>query len=116
MTNKKIWKRLVKWMSANQWIYKLAVKLISNRIVHGINRLTPEYLRDKGWMQEGEYWVEPNIKDRDKIWIYFESHYYRVLHGGHKTFIALESSLEWFENYYLLAHADNGIYKLAEDE
>jgi hypothetical protein len=75
-------KNLIKWLSAKQWIYKLAVKLIANRIIHGLNRLTPEYLQSKGWIQEGKYWVEPN-------------------------------SLEWFENYYLLAHGDNGIYDLA---
>lgn len=106
-------KNLIKWLSAKQWIYRLAIKLIANRIVHGRNRLTPEYLKGKGWIQKGKYWVEPNIKDRDKIWIHFENHYYRVWHGGDRTFIALESSLEWFENYYLLAHGDNGRYDLA---
>lgn len=106
-------KNLIKWLSAKQWIYKLAVKLIANRIVHGLNRLTPEYLQNKGWIQEGKYWVEPNIKDRDKIWVQFEYHYYKVWYGGDRTFIALESSLEWFENYYLLAHGDNGRYDLA---
>lgn len=103
-------KNLIKWLSAKQWIYKLAVKLISNRIAHSLNSLTPEYLQNKGWIQEGEYWVEPNIKDRDKIWVQFEYHYYRVRHGRDKTFIALESSLEWFQNYYLLVHVDNGRY------
>lgn len=106
-------KRFIQWLSLKNWAYKLAVKLIANRIVHGFNRLTPEYLQGKGWIQEGKYWVEPNIKDRDKIWINFENHYYRVWHGGDRTFIALESSLEWFENYYLLANGDNGRYPLA---
>jgi len=53
------------------------------------------------------------MKDRDLITIQFESHYYRVWHSSKLTFIALESSVEWFELYYLLAHGDNGRYELA---
>lgn len=107
-------KNLIKWLSAKQWIYNLAVKLIANRIVHGQNRLTRDYLMSKGWdLEDGKYWVEKGIKGRDKIWIEFENHYYRVWHGKERTFIALESSLEWFENYYLLTHGDNGRYELA---
>jgi hypothetical protein len=113
LNNKKM-KRFIQWLSLKNWAYKLAVKLIANRIVHGQNRLTRDYLMLKGWdLEDGKYWVEPNIKDRDKIWIEFENHYYRVWHGKERTFITLESSLEWFENYYLLAHGDNGRYKLA---
>ena len=95
------------------WIYRLAIKVIARRIVLKDNLLTPEYLKNNGWIKENNSWIEPNIKERDKIWIDFESHYFRVYHGNNKTFIALESKIEWFEMYYLLAHSDNGRYELA---
>ncbi len=106
-------KVFIQWMSNQNWIYNLAVKLIANRIVHGQNQLTPKYLLDRGWVEEDGFFVEPNIKDRDKIWIQFESHYFRIWHGKERTFIGLESKVEWFDNYYLLAHGDNGRYQLA---
>jgi len=106
-------KNLKKLLSSKKWIYKLALSIICNRIVHEQNLLTPEYLIEKGWIEENGYYFEPNIKDRDKIWIQFENHYFRVWHGKEKTFIALESKLEWFEVYFLLAHGDNGRYELA---
>jgi hypothetical protein len=106
-------KAFIKWMSNQNWIYNLAVKLIANRIVHGQNQLTPKYLMDRGWVEEEGFFVESNIKDRDKIWIKFENHYFRIWHGKERTFIGLESKVEWFENYYLLAHGDNGRYQLA---
>ncbi|MCE3278053.1 MAG: hypothetical protein K0S44_244 [Bacteroidetes bacterium] len=101
------------------WIYNTAVKVIAKRIVHSENRLTPEYLLSKGWITERDevrdktFYVEPNIKKRDKISIDFEKHSYRLWHGPDRTFIACESSVEWFEIYYLMAHSDNGRYKLA---
>ena len=95
------------------WIYRLAIKVIARRIVLKDNLLTPEYLENNGWIKEGKSWIEPNIKERDKIWIDFEHHYFRVYHGKDKTFIGLESKIEWFEMYYLLAHGDNGRYELA---
>ncbi len=100
-------------MSDQNWIYALAVKIIANRIVHGRSLLTPKYLFDRGWVEEKGFFVEPNIKDRDKIWIQIEGQYFRVWHGKDRTFIALESKVEWFENYYLLAHGNNNRYKLA---
>ena len=106
-------KVFIKWMSSQNWIYNLAVKLIANRIVHGQNQLTPKYLLDRGWIEEDGFFVEPNIKDRDKIWIQFENHYFRIWHGKERIFIGLESKVEWFENYYLLSHGDNGRYELA---
>lgn len=101
------------------WIYKLAIKVFAKRLVNGNSKLTPEYLTERGWITEYDevrqktFYVEPNIKDRDKISVEFENHYYRIWHSAAKTFIALESSIEWFELYYLLAHPDNGRYKLA---
>jgi hypothetical protein len=106
-------KRFIKWLSLNDWAYNFAVKLIANRLVHSEKPLTRSYLHLKGWVIESGFYVEPNVKDRDKIWIEFEHNYYRVWHGRDRTFIALEGSLEWFENYYLLIHGDNGRYKLA---
>lgn len=95
------------------FIYKLAVKLISNRIVREQNLLTPKYLTDMGWIEKDGYYFEPNIKDRDLISISFEKNWFRVWHGKERTFIALESKVEWFEIYYLLSHDDNGRYELA---
>lgn len=95
------------------WIFKLAKKFISINIVHYGTQLTPKYLIERGWAEEDGYYIEPNIKDRDRISISFEHHYYRVWHSDKRTFIALESTIEWFELYYLLAHKDNGRYKLA---
>jgi hypothetical protein len=106
-------KRFTEWLCKKKWAYNYAVKLIANRIVHCQNQLTPEYLKSKGWVEESGYWVEPGKKSRDKIWIQFEHHYYRVFHGAERTFIALESKIEWFEVYYLLSHGDHGRYKLA---
>jgi hypothetical protein len=95
------------------WIYRLAIKVIARRVVLKDNLLTPEHLENNGWVKENKSWVEPNIKERDKIWIDFEHHYFRVYHGKDKTFIGLESKIEWFEMYYLLTHGDNGLYELA---
>jgi len=95
------------------WIYKLAIKVIARRIVLKQNLLTPLYLENNGWVKEGDSWVEPDIKDRDKIWIDFEHHYFRIYHGKDKTFIALKSKIEWFEMYYLLTRDSNGLYELA---
>ena len=72
-----------------------------------------EDMTEKGWIKEGEFYVEQNIKGRDKIWVNFESHYFRIYHGENRTFIALERSKKWFEVYYLMAHGDNGRFNLA---
>ena len=95
------------------YIYKFSVKSIMKRMVLDQNLLKPIHLKEMGWVKEGTSWIEPNVKYRDKIWIDFENHYFRVYHGKNKTFIALESKLEWFEMYYLLMHGDNGRYDLA---
>ena len=99
--------------SIKSWIYRQAIKVIAKRIVKDSNLLTPQYLLERGWVEKDGYYTEPNMKDRDLITIQFESHYYRVWHSSKLTFIALESSVEWFELYYLLAHGDNGRYELA---
>lgn len=95
------------------WIYSKAIKVIAVRLVNSTTQLTPQYLLERGWVEKDGLYFEPNMKKRDLITIQFENHYYRVWHSSNLTFIALESSVEWFEMYYLLAHPDNGRYKLA---
>jgi len=103
----------------NNWLFKVAMKIIAKRIVHSENRLTPEYLLSEGWvMQEGlddrVIYVEPNMKDRDRITIIFiETGYgYTVRHGAEQTFIQADKSIEWFEIYYMLVNSEIQ-YKLA---
>jgi len=89
------------------WIYKLALKFIAWRIWVSDEKLTPQILVDAGWVAEDDvvrgktFWYEPNIKDRDRVSIEFENHYYRVWHGKDKTFIAMESSVEWLHVYLI---------------
>jgi hypothetical protein len=106
-------KTFFKTISNIDWIYRLAVKIIANRIVHENARLTTEYLIQRGWTEEDGYYSEPNIKERDRVWIKFEGHFYRAYYGRYKNYISSETSLEWFNHFYLLAHADNGRNKLA---
>lgn len=92
-------------------LYKLALKAIAKRIIHSTTPLTPEYLKERGWVLEERslglpYWHEPNIKSRDRIWVEFQDGYYRLFQGQDKTFIALESSQEWFDAYYLLVNRE----------
>ncbi len=106
-------KQILKYISGKKWIYELALSIIANRIVHYQNLLKPDYLTKKGWIEEDGYYFEPEIKESSRIWIKFEHHYFRVWYGKEKTFIGLESKVEWFETYYLMAHSDNGRYELA---
>lgn len=106
-------KKLLKWLSSFDRVYKLCLSVIANRIVHSNEYLTPHHLISRGFIQDGNYFIEPNVKYRDKVWVQFENHYFRIYHGPERTFIALESKKAWFENYYLLIHGDNGRYKLA---
>ena len=98
----------------NNWLFKIAFSIIAKRLVFSNNHLTPNYLIKKGWVETESGYTEPIIKNRDRITISFENHYYRVWHSDKRTFIALESTIEWFETYYLLAHPDNGRYKIAK--
>jgi hypothetical protein len=105
--------KFITWLCKQEWAYKLSKRLIANRIIRGDSYLTPQYLIDRGWIEENGFYIEPNMKDRDRIYISFEPNIFRVWHSDKKTFIAAESSIEWFEIYYLIIHPDNGIYKLA---
>lgn len=105
-------KNIIKWLSNQKWIYDFAVKLVFNRVVHGQNKLTSDYLKKKGWVEENGFHFESGVKESDRVWIKFENHYFRVYHGKDKVFIGLESGVEWFENYYLLIHSDNGRHEI----
>lgn len=91
-------------------IYKLAIKIIVKRLETSNNKLTPAYLSKKGFVREWDevrqkfYFVEENIKERDKVSIEFENRYYRVWHGKDRTFIAIKTSIEWFEMYMRLVN------------
>lgn len=66
-------------------------------------QLVAERLMWAGWdpvsIDGRIFFIEPTVKIRDRVWIEFENHYYRVYHGEKRTFIALESSKEWLQMY-----------------
>ena len=98
------------------WVYRLALRIIAKNIVIYGNKLTPEYLINKGWILKDGYFIEPNVKDRDLIsicWDFDGAEYYSVCHTSKRIYITTETTIEWFENYYLIIHSDNGRYKLA---
>lgn len=95
------------------WLFKKAIKIIALNLVKYSNPLTPEYLIKRGWIEQDGHYFEPNVKDVNRIYIRFGNNWYSVTHGSKKTYITIESSIEWFENYYLLAHGDNGRFELA---
>jgi len=105
--------KLFRFLACKNWIYRLSVKMIANRIIWGNNLLTPKYLLDHGWVENDGYYTQPDIKGRNLITIQFEHHYYRIWHSDKKTFIALASSIEWFEMYYLMVFDDNARFELA---
>lgn len=96
-----------------RWSYKYFLTLIADLLIHSDEHLTPEHLEANGWtsgfVNESSddkriFWYQPNIKERDRVSIEFADTlaYYRVFHGENRTFIALESSIEWLELYLLL--------------
>lgn len=95
-------------MNLKSVLYRWAVKRIQKSLIYKDTQLTPDMLTKSGWIREEDsvrnktYYVEANIKERDKVSIEFEGHYYRVWHGKDRTFIALESSAEWLQMYLLL--------------
>jgi hypothetical protein len=97
----------------NNWLFKIAKKVIAINIVKQGTQLKPKYLIDCGWIEENGYYIEPNIKDRDRISISFESHYYRVWHSDKQTFLSLQTTVEWFDIYCLLCNRNDALYKLA---
>lgn len=66
-------------------------------------QLTPFDLMRAGWIENVDhFWVQPSIKDRDRVSIKFENHYFRVYHSEKMTFIALQDSKEWLQLYLSL--------------
>lgn len=86
----------------NKILYRLFIKYLSCRIIKSNERINVEYLESIGFKSNGTYFVEENVKVRDKIWVELNDGYYRIFHGERKTFIALESSKYWFDVYYFL--------------
>jgi hypothetical protein len=106
--------KVIELISKQKWAYNLAQRIIANKIIHHSCKLTPEYLINNGWVEDDDgYYSEPNIKDRDKVWVIFYGSFYKVWYGSGKTFIAKESSKEWFEQYYLLINKLDKMYSLA---
>lgn len=103
----------------NNWLFRLAKKFIAKRLVNCRENMTYDYLLNRGFVQEYDrlmekmFYFEPNVKGRDRVYIDFHSNGYSVWHSDKKTFIANESSIEWFELYFMLIHPDNGRYELA---
>ena len=60
------------------WLFKIALKVISINIVKYGTQLTPDYLIKKGWIVTDGIYTEPGVKDRDLISIRFEKSYYTV--------------------------------------
>jgi len=95
------------------FLFKLALKFIAKLLKGKGNKLTKEMLTSNGWVYEVKpnedttaYYVETNIKERDKVYVEFKDHYYRIRYGREKTFIALESRSEWLILFLLLRCKD----------
>ena len=77
-------------------LHKKALKIISINIFTYGNKLTPDYLLKRGWIikfdktTQKSYYCEPNTKERDTIYVEFESNYYRVWHGKKKHLLHLK--------------------------
>jgi|GEM_PF-2045362 len=90
----------------NNWLFERALKRVAKTIIKSENLLTPEDLIQDGWILQDGYYIEKGIKDRDRISVKFQDHYYRVFHSANRTFVALESSKEWFYTYYLAIYSE----------
>lgn len=95
------------------WLFALSHMIIANQIVRHDETLTPEYLEAFGWILIKGYYIEPGIKDRDRISVKFDGNFYRVYHSANRTFIAFQNGVKWFETYYLMLNSEKQ-YKLAK--
>lgn len=95
-------------------ILKLIFKAAYWLMAEGSEQLHEKHLLRSGWIVEVDdgriFYTEPLIKKRDKIWIEFENHYYRVYHGDNRVFINLCSTLQWLQ-LYLFIHDPSGELK-----
>lgn len=83
-----------------RYILKIIIKVLYWVIFKKGDQLQPWHLSAAGWIvDENGFYVEPNIKGRDKVSIQFENHYFRVYHSEYRTFVALESRKEWLQLY-----------------
>lgn len=87
-------------------LLKIIIRIAHWLMVTKGTQLNSGHLLKAGWTIEEKdgkkYFIESQIKSRDKVWIEFEHHYYRVWHGDNRAFIALESSLEWLQMYLFI--------------
>lgn len=94
-------------------------KYLVKQLINSKTKLTKEYLESLNYVPhyikelDKTFWCDPDVKDRDLIWVEFENNYYRVYHSKDKTFIALEKSKEWFDLYTALVHNETR-YKIIE--
>jgi hypothetical protein len=85
------------------WLLRLTIKVQYWIMFRHATQLTSAHLLAAGWiLDHNGYFVEPFIKDRDKVWVQIEGYYYRVFHSERKTFIALECSVEWLQAYLFI--------------
>lgn len=97
--NERIKNKIIDFLSNSPFFNRIAFAVVSKSLSNGKN-MNPQYLIDKKWVcDENGFYYEPYTKERDRIWVKFESNFYRVYHGPNKTFIALRSKVLWFENY-----------------
>ena len=90
--------------------FHIAASLLRVSIGRSTSGLTPSHLIKRGFVasdEGGRAFYEPNVKGRDRVTVVFEREYYRVYHSDAMIFVALESSREWFDAYYMLIHPDN---------
>lgn len=102
-----------------KWLVPMMIKQIrlftTNWKFRHLEELKPEHLTELGFefkkieLETGtirNYYVHPDIKNRDSVWFEFESGCYRVRHGNDRTFIALETSKHWAMAYLSLVWGD----------
>lgn len=113
----KRYNKLLKKLSRIEWVRTLVIKLLSHILIDSKEPLTIEYLKTLGYENQGcGWWVNPNHKNRDRLWVRFEleedreSKFYRVYRGYDKTFIALKSNKEWFDLYNLIVFDSEKLY------
>jgi len=99
-------KKIISNIFESDFVRGLAMRIISHNIIHSTNKLSKEYLLQHGWVENDGYVYEPNLKEKRTVWINFGDGFYRIFYGEKKTFIALESSFEYFQLFMLTVDND----------
>jgi hypothetical protein len=99
-------KKIFRLLATKKWAFDFAMKVIGNTLAFSDNALTPWHLEQLGWKCDGNCWYDPLTKERDRIGIVFYNGFYMVWHGPDKTWIACESSVEWFNVFRLAVERD----------